>query len=164
MSEDVGARNVEIVKAIHQAFKQAGAEAVRAALIEARTFDQVAEHLPEYSNLAPVIDPDITIDARGRGGPLGHGGVWRGRDEWVEFWRDWLEPWEDFDYETSGYEAVGDHVVMDISIRGRGRGSGAPVEWTQTQIWTFRDGRVVALRPGYETRADAIRTAEAEGG
>ena len=164
MGEDAGARNVEIVKAIHRAFQEAGAETVRAALIGAQTFDEVAERLPEYAEVSAVIHPDVMVDTRGRGGPLGHGGAWRGLDEWIEFWSDWLEPWEDFDFETSRFEAVGEHVLMDISIRGRGRESGAPVEWTQTQVWTLRDGKVVGLRPGFETRAAAVRAIEAEGG
>jgi hypothetical protein len=157
-----GAQNVEILRRIHDSFLDAQPAAVRAALTEARTFDEAAARLPEQSGIFERIDPEVVVDARHGMNPFGHGGLWRGKDEWWEFWRDWLETWEDFDYETSNFEAVGDHVLMDLLIRGRGRGSGVPVEWAQTQIWTFREGKVVQLRPGYESRAAALEALEAE--
>ena len=36
---------------------------------------------------------------------------------------------------------LGDKLVVVLSIPGRGRAGGAPVETTFTQLWTLRDER-----------------------
>jgi len=154
--DEVAVQNIETLRRIHEAWKQAAAEMRRAALEQAEDYEDAASRLPDLGWVFELIDPEVEIDARHSPGVWGHGGVSRGREQWLEFWREWLEPWEDFDFETSNFEAVGDHVLMDIAIKARGRGSGVPVEWAQTQIWTFREGRVVQLRPAYESREAAV--------
>jgi hypothetical protein len=162
------AENVELLRRIHESFLQIPPELLKETLAEAATFEEAAAkfsdspQLSEFSVLLERVAPDVVIDARHGMNPFGHGGLWRGRDEWWMFWRDWLETWDDFDYEASNFEAVGDDVVMDLRIRGRGRESGVPVEWVQTQVWSFREGNVVGLRPGYETREVAIKALKRE--
>jgi hypothetical protein len=53
------------------------------------------------------------------------------------------------------FEAVGDHVVYGVVVHGRSRRTGVPVDWHQTQVMTFRDGRVVTFRI-FKTRGDAL--------
>jgi ketosteroid isomerase-like protein len=49
----------------------------------------------------------------------------------------------------------GDRIVVVVSMRGRGRGSSAPVETTFAQLWLLRDGKAVSLQD-YATKAEAL--------
>ena len=164
-NREIAAENVELLRRLHDGFLEIGPDLRKRVLDEAATFDEAAamfaasEAAPEYAELLGRVAADVVIDSRDGTNPFGHGGLWRGRDEWWEFWREWLETWDDFDYDASNFEAIGDDVLIDLRIRGRGRGSGVPVEWSQTQIWTFRDGEVTRLRPGYESREAAVAAA-----
>src|SRR3954469_733143 len=50
---------------------------------------------------------------------------------------------------------LGERIVVVVSMRGRGRGSSAPVEMTFTQLWSLRDGKAVSLQD-YATKAEAL--------
>jgi ketosteroid isomerase-like protein len=155
-----GERNVEALRWLHDTFRQGGTEDAIEALRGAKDVeDTLASLPPRLGELMELIDPDIEIDARHSDLAMGGGGLWRGWEGWFDFWSTWLEPWDDFDFETSNFEAIGDHVLMDLTIRARGRDSGVPVEGSQTQIWTFREGRVIRMRPAYPTRAAAVQAA-----
>ena len=62
----------------------------------------------------------------------------RGPDATIEFFRDWIDQWEDlrvdWEFEQSGPDAV----VALVDMRGRGRASGVPVELQFAQVWSFR--------------------------
>ena len=51
---------------------------------------------------------------------------------------------------------VGDEVLVVAVIRGRGKGSGAPVQREQGHVWTVRDGRAVRFR-WFRSAEDALR-------
>jgi ketosteroid isomerase-like protein len=51
-----------------------------------------------------------------------------------------------------------DKIVVVVSMYGRGRGSGAPVEMTFTQLWSVRDGKAVSLRD-FATKSEALKAA-----
>jgi ketosteroid isomerase-like protein len=73
------------------------------------------------------------------------GEVRRGADSVIEFFRDWLEPWEDFDLDWELQEGQGQQALAVIEMRGRGRESGVPAEMRFAQVWTFRDGRAIRM-------------------
>ena len=50
---------------------------------------------------------------------------------------------------------LGDRLVVVVSMSGRGKGSGAPVEVTFAQLWSMRDGKAVGLRD-YATKSEAL--------
>jgi ketosteroid isomerase-like protein len=82
----------------------------------------------------------------------GHRGV-------AEFFRRWLGTWEGYEFELEEIHDVGDdRVVTLFTERGRGRGSGAPVEIRPLGIWTVRDDKVVEYR-GYMDRAEGLHAA-----
>ena len=64
---------------------------------------------------------------------------------------------------TTGYavDPVGEYVVVVLTMRGTGRGSGITVEERIAHQWRVRDGRVVALQV-YSDPDEAIRDARAE--
>jgi ketosteroid isomerase-like protein len=50
---------------------------------------------------------------------------------------------------------LGEQIVVEVSMRGRGRGSSAPVQMTFAQLWQLREGKAVSLRD-FPTKAEAL--------
>jgi ketosteroid isomerase-like protein len=73
------------------------------------------------------------------------GAVRHGAEGVIEFFHDWVEPWEDL-YVDWELEEVGPGLALaSINMRGVGRESGVPTEVTFGQLWTYRDGRFVRM-------------------
>ena len=53
---------------------------------------------------------------------------------------------------------AGDQVVARLTVRGRGKQSGAETTWEFWQVWTFRDGKSVHGR-GFTNRDEALEAA-----
>jgi ketosteroid isomerase-like protein len=73
------------------------------------------------------------------------GEIHHGADGAVEFFREWIEPWEDLRVDWELHRAGPDRVLAVVSIQGRGRESGAPVYTRVAQLWTFREGRAARM-------------------
>ena len=73
------------------------------------------------------------------------GAVRHGADSVIEFFREWIEPWEKLDIDWELEEAGPDAALAIIEMRGQGRVSGVPAEMRVFQLWTFRDGRAVRM-------------------
>jgi ketosteroid isomerase-like protein len=58
-----------------------------------------------------------------------------------EFFRDWLEQWDEPETDWKLQKTGPDTVLALVTTRGRGRASGVPVELEFAQVWTFRDGQ-----------------------
>jgi ketosteroid isomerase-like protein len=86
------------------------------------------------------------------------GAVRHGADSVIEFFREWTEPWEDFELEWDIQQGAPDRAMAIIDMRGRGRGSGVPTEMRFFQVWTFRDGRAARMEM-YNDIEDARRAA-----
>ena len=69
----------------------------------------------------------------------------RGAEGAVGFFREWTEPWEEFHVDWELHRAGPDRVLAVVSMRGRGRESGAPVHTRLAQLWTFREGRAARM-------------------
>jgi ketosteroid isomerase-like protein len=75
----------------------------------------------------------------------------------------WLR--ENFDDAHMGLNALvdaGDSVVASVTLRGRGRQSGAAASWTFWQVWTLRSGKIVRGR-GFTNEAEALEAARLAG-
>ena len=73
--------------------------------------------------------------------------------------REWHEAWGAVEYEIHELIDAGDDVIAVVTVRGRGRASGADAEFTRyAGLWTIRDGKVarVVWFPG---RAEAFEAA-----
>jgi ketosteroid isomerase-like protein len=86
------------------------------------------------------------------------GAVRHGADSVMEFFREWVEPWDDFGIEWELQEAGPDAALAIIDMHGRGRVSGVPAEMRFFQLWTFRDGRAVRMEM-FNDEDDARRAA-----
>jgi ketosteroid isomerase-like protein len=69
------------------------------------------------------------------------GDVRHGREGVIEFFREWVEPWEDLDVNWELHPAGPERALALIDMHGRGRESGVPTEMRFGQLWTFREGR-----------------------
>jgi ketosteroid isomerase-like protein len=73
------------------------------------------------------------------------GDVRRGAEGAIQFFREWVEPWEEFHVDWELHRAAPDRVLAVVAMRGRGRESGAPIEVRVGQLWTFRGGRAARM-------------------
>jgi ketosteroid isomerase-like protein len=154
--------DVEVVRRLHELFRELGATRIRDALAENADLEAAAEAAGALGQaVLDSVDPDVEIELLASSFSLPDmptGTVLRGLAGWATFWRAWLEPWEEFEPEYGNFGDAGDDVVLDIAIAARGRGSGAPISIHQSQVWTVRDRKVVRVRT-FDTRAQAAAVA-----
>jgi ketosteroid isomerase-like protein len=79
----------------------------------------------------------------------GHAGV-------AEAFRNWFEAFDEFTIEAEDFSSQGDHVLVAMRQRARGRGSGVEVEERLYQLFTLRDGKVFRFEE-YSDEADALK-------
>jgi ketosteroid isomerase-like protein len=72
--------------------------------------------------------------------------------------RDTSESFEDFRLDPQRFFERGDKMVVFLSMTGRGRTSGVPVEEHIAHLWTLRDGIAVELQ-AFTDPADALQAA-----
>ena len=89
--------------------------------------------------------------------------TYRGRDQSKEFWRMLQEVWSEIRWEPLEITDLGDVVVAETRIVGVGRGSDVPIESDETDVFWFRDGRIVRLT-GFATKEEALEAARASAG
>jgi ketosteroid isomerase-like protein len=82
----------------------------------------------------------------------------RGPEALLEWMDDGDDAFDDFIVELLQVEELGDHVVVLMRQRGRGKASGAEVEDDITHVWTVRDGRPTRLQ-SFADHDDALRYA-----
>jgi ketosteroid isomerase-like protein len=73
------------------------------------------------------------------------GDVRHGPDATIAFFRDWIEPWQDLHVDWELHAAGPDRVLAVLTMTGRGRESGAPVDMHVGQLWTFDGSRAVRM-------------------
>lgn len=71
--------------------------------------------------------------------------VARGPEATLDFFRDWIDQWEDLRVDWELEQSSPDTVFAVVDMRGRGRASGVPVELRFAQVWSFRDGAPVRM-------------------
>src|SRR3954469_16161650 len=110
--------NVEIVRRLAAAFNDGRIEAMR-----------------------ELLDPDVVWH---EDPSFPEAGIYRGREEWEAYARQFLAEFSAIRYELGPGEtiAAGNNVVMNILVRGRGTASGAEFDVSAWWAFTLRDGKV----------------------
>ena len=97
------------------------------------------------SRFFDVLDEEIELDIR----PMtpGYQGIIHGKDAVIDFWRDYLDTWDEHTFERIEIREAGeDQVVVVADERGRGKGSGTPFERRTGSIFTLRARSLVKLK------------------
>jgi ketosteroid isomerase-like protein len=82
--------------------------------------------------------------------------IYRGHDGFLKRQRDAFDMWEWFKAEPQEVIDEGEHVVVVLRLRAKGRHSGIEVAMTVYDCFTFRDGKVVRHRL-FGSRAEAFK-------
>jgi ketosteroid isomerase-like protein len=125
--------NVEIIRRGHEAFQEAGEEAI-------------FEYLDADIDLTPVAE---LLDAE----------TYHGHDGVRHYFQTMRDAFGDFGWEPQEFVDVGDHVLVATRFFAEGRGSGVPVEAMIYNLWTVRRGKAVRVF-GYLDRSKALEAAE----
>jgi ketosteroid isomerase-like protein len=129
----MSARNVEIVKAMNEAYMRG-----------------------DFPASLEALDPNIVW--QGTKGGLDEHMVYRGLEEVINGFADNLMTWERLDLDYQQYFDAGDHVVVFVHEVARGLESGVEVETDTAVVFKLVDGRVVHAR-GYMDRSEALEAA-----
>jgi ketosteroid isomerase-like protein len=86
------------------------------------------------------------------------GGGYRGREGVERFYADTAENWEELQAVAEESRDLGDRVLLLGRLKGRGKGSGAPVEQPYVSIMDFRGDRIWRIRV-YLDRAEGLSAA-----
>ncbi|MGH2991547.1 MAG: nuclear transport factor 2 family protein [Solirubrobacterales bacterium] len=110
------------------------------------------------STWGAFVDPEIEVV---RIGPpyTGEGITYHGLGGFLEFWTDWLGPWESFSIETEEFVDAGDKVVQLARQTGRTEAGSAPIVSRGAAVMTFRDGTLTRI----EFHLDRDRAMKAAG-
>ena len=74
----------------------------------------------------------------------------------LEVWRTFTDAWESVRWDIpEAVELDADHVLVVNRVRMRGKGSGAEVDASGTQVWAVEDGRGKSLTL-YQAKEDAL--------
>jgi ketosteroid isomerase-like protein len=112
--------DVERLRGVYQAFNEGGVEAV---------FERLA---PEFQ----IRDRESSPDRETR----------YGKEGIKQLFDSYMEAFDALRLEPEEFIEVGDQIVVSLTQRIRGKGSGAEVEAKVAHVWTLRNGEVVGLR------------------
>ena len=85
----------------------------------------------------------------------------QGREGLERFYAMLSEIWDDFQSVAQDYRDLGDRVLALGRNRGRGKGSGVPVEGPYGAVFEFRDGKISRIRL-FLDQGEALRAAGLE--
>ncbi len=130
MSEE----NIEIVRAGNAAFNDGDLDA----------FLEVIAPDAELRDLANAPDQSSVI---------------KGRAAIREVWALWTEAFDEFRADIDEYMDRGDVVVCAVHWLGQGKGSGMVIDTHQFDVYEVREGHVVRVTLGFQSKADALEAA-----
>jgi ketosteroid isomerase-like protein len=82
--------------------------------------------------------------------------TYRGHEGIRRWWATVKEPMEELRFEFVDVTEGEEKLAVVTRAVGRGRGSGAEVDWTFTTVWGVRDG-LIYYHQGYADHAEALR-------
>jgi ketosteroid isomerase-like protein len=86
------------------------------------------------------------------------GEIFRGREGIGRYFDSLSDAWEDFHILRERFRDRADVVVMLGGLRGRGKGSGVPVDASLGMVFDLRGGKIWRIR-GFLDHDDALRAA-----
>ncbi len=90
-----------------------------------------------------LLDEHVVWDLRYGGGVFDLDEVHVGRDAVIKASRHYWGTWDEYQLDAEELIDAGSSVVVIFRERGRGKGSGAPIEKKRAQVWSFSRGRII---------------------
>jgi len=84
--------------------------------------------------------------------------VYQGPEGYKQFVAWLRDEFEDAGLDVNDVIGAGDRVLASLTLRGRGRQSGAATSWDLWQVWTIRDGKVVRGQ-AFTSKTEALEAA-----
>ena len=109
-----------------------------------------------------VTDFASTFEYVPTGAIPGAGDAYRGAEGWKEFVAWFMSEFENPRVEVRELTEAGDHVLASLTLRGRGKQSGAEASWDVWHVWTVRDGKFVHGQ-GFARSDEALEAAGLSG-
>jgi ketosteroid isomerase-like protein len=75
----------------------------------------------------------------------GVGQEWNGVDGLIDFWQDWLEPWEAYSIEVERIVEGANGVLLEVMQRGKLAGAEHDVETPSAAVYVFREDRLARI-------------------
>ena len=113
----------------------------------------------EFPGPVELIDPEIEYV---NPASAVEAGTRRGIDAFGDAVRRVFETWDPWEMNPDSLRAVDDQVVVELSYRARGSGSGIEVRGRFSALWTLREGRVTRFE-WFPAPADAGKAAGSGG-
>jgi uncharacterized protein len=129
--------NVEIVRRAFRGFNEQGVEGI-----------------------LPFIHPDF--EATTPPSLASEPDTYRGHDGVRRWFDSFYEVMDDIRWDSHEFRAVGDLVVIDFTLRARGKTTGLDFGQDAAMIWSFRDGRASRIEL-FETVDEALVASERPG-
>lgn len=114
----------------------------------------------DFAVVKGLLSPDVRWEREPREDPLAGEPVLVGADAVIRFMEKLHHVWGEFRVIHSDYELIGDGVICEVEVQGRGRRSGASAQLGYTELWTLRNG-LVLRRQAFASRDEALRAATA---
>jgi ketosteroid isomerase-like protein len=134
----VTADNLEIVQRAIDGFNESGVDGILPLI-----------H-PDFEATTP---PDLASEPDTY---LGHDGVRRWFDSFYEVM-------DDIRWDAHELREVGDHVVVEFTLRARGKTSGLDFGQNAVMVWSFRDGKAIRIEL-FQTLDEAMAAAQGSDG
>ena len=116
------------------------------------------EHWATGEFPADYFDPDVEHSRIGEQTPDMEG-RWRGLDQFVTVFRQYLQPLSDLRIEAERIiDLTGDRVLVLSRQTARGKQSGVPIDHELADLFTLRDGKIVRYY-SYWDRAEGLEAA-----
>ncbi len=110
--------SVEVVRLGYEAFNRGDWEGM------------VADMAPTFEYVPTGALPDVRTR-------------YHGPEGWTEFVVGWLvDEFDNPSIEIHELIEAGDHVLASVTLRGRGKQSGAEASWKVWHLWTVHDGKI----------------------
>jgi ketosteroid isomerase-like protein len=87
---------------------------------------------------------------------------YQGKDAFIANMKKLEQDFDQLRIQPLEFVDLGEKLVVVVSMAGRGRASGAPVELTFAQLWTLREGKAVSLHD-YASKAEALEAVGLQG-
>jgi ketosteroid isomerase-like protein len=96
----------------------------------------------DYDAAMGALDPEIELHewptGPGAQAYSGHDGVRQALDNWFEAW-EWMQ------VEIEDIVEAGDHFLVTMHQRAKGKGSSVEVEIKSFNVYTFRDDKIIRI-------------------